>query len=282
MCNTKMNNKDKTAIVLFSLYKLIIVISIFVQFFEIDSGILNAVFKVVNITILVVSYWYFLINVLNRDDRIFDKIRLFDKTILLCDLIVKLIEYYLVYYVNGIGIKLPIVFICIGVLLFDIILECRIYCFILRVRKKDFRVIYPKDNKCIYYKRDLNHLFWMYILSAMNILVIFIQIIRVIMEGDVHTEFIIRYAIVICLLNTHVRTSIKYKKIYIKCINYIINLVLLIIESGLYWITVNEQSALYVKVMVTFIALLCFECLITGLYGKRYNEARRWLENIEE
>lgn len=271
-----MNNKEKKTFLMFTIYKLIIVISMIVGFLCKNSEMLMSLLSVINIIILVSSYWYFVIYVLHGHDRILDKMVLYEKIILICDLIIKLSEHCIIKgYIFFKGDNMTYLMILVMfMILIDILLERKIYHTIMLAQKREANVIRYEGEANAYTEKDVNHLMMLYLVSIIYIITCFLQVFQVVMGNAVSMEFIIKFIVVSFLVNDFVKKSVNEKKIYVKGRNYLISIVILIVESGIYWVLCNSESGMYIKVIATTVSLVSFEGLLTGQFGKKYNEAR--------
>lgn len=241
-----------------------------------NSEMLMSFLSVIDIIILVSSYWYFVIYVLHGNDRILDKMVLYEKLILICDLIIKLAEHYIikVYVFFKEDNITYLLILAMVMILIDIPLERKIYHTIMLAKKRETKVIKYEGETNTYTEKDINHLMLLYLVSIIYIITGFLQVFQVVIGKEVRIEFIIKFIVVSFLLNDFVKKSVNEKKVYVKGRNYLINIVILIVESGIYWILCNSESGMYIKVIATTISLVSFEWLLTGQLGKKYNEAK--------
>lgn len=274
-----MNSKEKKSIFLFGIYKFFILISLIIQFFCPYLEMIVEIFALFSIFSLVIAYWYVIINVFCGADKKYEKMSLFDKIVAVCNLILKTTEYYIVYYIVNTESKVYHFLIVMGILLIDCFLESKLCSIIINLKNKGLKAIKHKEKKYMYSESEKKQLFWLYIISLGYIFASFIQMFRVIVGYEVQVEFIVKYAIFFYLLDRFVKTSTNRKKEYIKGINYLINVLVLIIESGLYWILYDKERGVHFKIIATICSLLCFEIFLAGQYGKKYNEAINCEEN---
>lgn len=272
--DAKMNRNNKLSFFLFSIYRLIIIVSMVLYLgFKQLEGVLMF-FMTIDIIILATSYWYFVIKVLYKNDGILGKMVLYEKIILICNVMTKLAEYYIVYiciYMKG---KTFHIFWSLGVMLIDIFLEYKIYQIIRSAKTRISKDVKCKETKLIYSEWDVRHVRFLYVISILYIIASFVQIVRFIIGGAVLLEFLIRFAVIAFLLNDFVKVSVNEKKIYVNGINYIVNILIFLVEAGIYWIMNYGYNEIYLKVALTIVSLLCFEGLLVGQFAKRYNEAR--------
>ena len=267
-----MKSNIKKIVIFFLIYKITIIASIVLKHLMQNMEMINSLFATITIVVGVAMYWYVIFNIFGT--KKLEKISAVEKTIFFSNLLIKLLEYFVVFFAFSFQNESSELLFCIGLIVVDTLFECKMYWVISKtkgeiVQKEEFNA----QDKYHNLSEDKKHLFWLYILSVIYIAVTIIQVFCVVVETDVILEFMLKFLIMMWFVGDYVNMSVKEKKVYVEGRYYLIGILFLILETGVYWIL--SDGGVYIKATMSAILLIFFDAIIAGPIGKKYNNVKK-------